>query len=87
MEVNVVDYLRSLFFTLFLLLRAYEVAMGALFAKANRELPPVFVENPSIRMGIFPASTLHANHGRALSCRHSTLCPGLMVGQETAGQR
>ena len=75
MEINVVDYLCSLFFTLFLFLSAYEVPMGALFAEANRELPSVFAKNFSIPMRLSAASTLHADHGRTLSCGHSTLCP------------
>src|SRR5215211_6452543 len=71
-EIDVVDDLRPLLSTLLLFLSANKVAVGALFAEADRELPSLLIEKASIlRTGIFAASALHADHGRTLSCSHS----------------
>jgi hypothetical protein len=68
-----------------LLFSPHEVTVRTLFAKAYGELPAALLEKTFIvRIGTFTSSALHANHGRALTCRHSTLGPGIVVWHERA---
>jgi len=86
-QVDVIDNLCPQRGALMLLLRADEVAVRALFAKADGELPPSPVQKSRVvRARPFTASALHANHGRALTGRNSTLRPGMLAGQEAAKQ-
>ena len=80
-QIDVVNNLRPLLGALLLLLSAYKVAMGTLFAKTDGELPSrPFKKTITVRSGMITAGASHANHGRALSCCHSTLRPGVMMG-------
>ena len=61
--------------------------MRELFAKADGELPPPAIQKtPIVRIGTFTTSTLHANHGRALTGGNSTLRPGMLGHYEDAKQ-
>jgi hypothetical protein len=73
---------------LLLLFGPNKMAVRALFAKADRQLPPTAVEKSTIvRTGTLAACALHANHGRALTCGNSTLRPGILEGKKETQAR
>ena len=86
-QVEIINNFSSLRRTLGLLLRANEVSMGTLFTQTKRDLPAPAIEKTRIvRPRTFTACALHANHGRALTCGHSTLRPGMWAGPEETGE-
>ena len=86
-QVDIIDNLRPQRGALLLLHRPDVVAVRELFAKADGELPPPAIQKtPIVRTGTFTTSTLHANHGRALTGGNSTLRPGMLGRYEDAKQ-
>jgi hypothetical protein len=72
-----------------LLFRSDKVAVRALFAKADRELPPSAIQKSAIgRTSAFRTAALHANQGRALTGDNATLCPNILaVKKQTKADR